>query len=256
MMTTIPKLELRDVNMAYGKGKHKVQVLTDLSITVADGEFVSIIGPSGSGKSTLFYLIGGVEQPQSGQILVDGHEINGKSGYISYMPQSNTLFPWRKVIDNMSLGQEIAGGDRKETRVEALAWLERMGLAEYAEAYPDVLSGGMQQRIAFVRALLSPQTVMCLDEPFGALDAMTRQDMQYWLLSIWEENRKSVLFITHSIDEAILLSDRIYVLSNKPTSVLREVQVPFDRPRRQELVWETQFIALRREIYELMKTSN
>lgn len=250
----IPKLTLKAITKSFPGQRYADVVLSELSLTVQDGEFVTLLGPSGSGKSTLFHIIGGILTPDSGQILIDGKEITGTRGHISYMPQQNTLLPWRTVIDNVVLGMEVAGGiDRKEARRIAGQWLKRVGLAGYEHAYPHVLSGGMQQRAAFLRALFSPQPIMCLDEPFGALDALTREEMQRWLLGIWEQNKRSILFVTHSIEEALFLSDRIYVLSHKPTRVAREITVPFGRPRGDELLMDEAFLRLRSEIHALLQ---
>ncbi|AGA58275.1 MAG: ABC transporter ATP-binding protein [Thermobacillus sp.] len=244
-----PALEVRDVVKRYGD----TEVLAGVSLTVEDGEFVSLIGPSGSGKSTLFRVIGGLEPAQRGEIFIDGRRTNGERGLIAYMPQQASLLPWRTVAGNIELALGIAGVPRGEAKSLTREWLGRVGLADYADAWPHTLSGGMQQRVSFIRALLSPQKLMCLDEPFGALDALTRQHMQEWLLSMWEANRRAVLLVTHSIEEALLLSDRIVVLSARPASVLREFAVPFGRPRGGKL-WKTpEFAELRDAIYDLLK---
>lgn len=246
-------LEIRSLSKSFAEGRKRTSVLTEISLTVAEGEFVSIVGPSGSGKSTLFHLIGGLERPDSGSILLRGREIAGTRGNIAYVPQQPALFPWRTVEDNVVLAQEIAGLPLKEAHSSAREWLQKAGLAGYETAYPHKLSGGMQQRAAFLRGLLSPQELMALDEPFSALDALTRSDMQHWLLDLWEKNRRSVLFITHSIEEALLLSDRIVLLSARPASVLYELKVPFARPRRTEITEDPEFLRLKREITELMR---
>src|SRR5690554_371763 len=210
------KLELRSISKSFSSPGSETFVMDGLSLHVNEGEFVSIIGPSGSGKSTVFHLIGGLIRPDHGSIVLDGQEITGERGHISYMPQQHSLLPWRTVLDNTILAIEVAGVTRKkQAQVLAKDRLSRVGLAGYEATYPHQLSGGMQQRVGFLRALLSPQEVMCLDEPFGALDALTRMDMQRWLLGIWEMSRRSVLFVTHSIEEALFLSDRIYVFSDK-----------------------------------------
>jgi ABC-type nitrate/sulfonate/bicarbonate transport system ATPase subunit len=244
-----PALEVRDVVKRYGDK----EVLAGVSLTVEDGEFVSLIGPSGSGKSTLLKVIGGLEPAEQGEIRIDGRRAEGRRGLIAYMPQQASLLPWRTVAGNIELALGIAGVPRGEAKRLAREWLGRVGLADYADAWPHTLSGGMQQRVSFIRALLSPQKLMCLDEPFGALDALTRQHMQEWLLSMWEANRRAVLLVTHSIEEALLLSDRIVVLSARPASVLREFAVPFGRPRSAKL-WKTpEFAELRDAIYDLLK---
>lgn len=248
-----PFLELRHIRKAFGKGKKQLHVMDNISLTVQEGEFVSIIGPSGSGKSTLLQMIGGVLLPDDGAIMLQGKRINGQRGRAGYMPQQPALFPWRTIEQNVVLARETAGLPQQESLELARVWLDKVGLGEFRQAYPHMLSGGMQQRVAFLRALLGPQSLLCLDEPFSALDAFTRSEMQSWLLRIWEENRRSVVFITHHIEEALLLSDTIYVLSNRPARVLERVEVPFERPRREELVDSPSFIALRRRLTELLR---
>lgn len=248
---TAAALEVRDVRKSYDG----VSVLGGVSLTVGEGEFVSLVGPSGSGKSTLFRLIGGLEPADAGEIRIGGTPSGGERGRIAYMPQQPALLPWRTVSANVELALGIAGLPRSEARAMTRDWLGRVGLAEYADAYPHMLSGGMQQRVSFIRALLSPQPLMCLDEPFGALDALTRLHMQQWLLSLWEANRRAVLLVTHSIEEALLLSDRVIVLSGRPASVLHEFAVPFPRPRGEQLWSSEAFNTLRGQIYTLLKPS-
>ncbi|MCM3654671.1 ABC transporter ATP-binding protein [Metabacillus litoralis] len=225
-------------------------IIKNLQLQVNNGEFVSILGPSGSGKSTLFSLIGGILSPDNGTILLEGENINGKTGAISYMPQSPSLLPWKTVLQNVLLGQELKG---TKDEAKAIQMIEKAGLAEYVHAYPRQLSGGMKQRVSFIRALLSPQPLICLDEPFSALDELTRLDMQKWLLSIWENHRRTVLFVTHNIEEALFLSDRIVILSNKPASILADFEIPFKRPRGEELFLEDDFFEWKRKIYHAMK---
>lgn len=251
----LPALEVQDVHASFRERRNKLSVLNGLSLTVDQGEFVAIVGPSGCGKSTLFHIIGGLLKPQTGQVLMNGQNVTGQRGKISYMPQQPALFPWRTIEDNVLLAGEVSANTtpKAEALAEARKWLSSVGLGGFEQAYPHMLSGGMQQRAAFLRALLSPQELMLLDEPFSALDALTRSDMQRWLLDIWEQNRRSVLFITHNIEEALLLADRIYVLSNRPATVLHEVHVPFDRPRREEITEEKAFLERKRQISEWMK---
>lgn len=246
------KLVVEGLSKAYLRGKEKHPVLDKLSLTVRAGEFVTLIGPSGSGKSTLFRLIGGVERPDEGVVRIDGAEATGKQGLISYMPQQAALFPWLSVAGNVSSALVTSGVGKGEAKRLAAEWLARIGLGAVAGEYPHVLSGGMQQRVSFLRALLMKRDIMCLDEPFAALDELTRADMQKWLLELWEADRRSVLFITHSIEEALLLSDRIYVLSAAPARVVREIVVPFERPRRADVWTEPAFVTLKREILSLL----
>lgn len=225
------------------------EVLKAMNFSIEKDEFVSIIGPSGSGKSTLFHLIGGILAPDSGQIILNSEVINGKRGFISYMPQTPSLFPWRTVLENVLLGQELKGKREVE---KAKEMLKIAGLMDYENVYPNELSGGMKQRASFIRALLSPQDVICLDEPFSALDELTRYEMQKWLLSIWEDHKRTILFITHNIEEAVYLSDRILVLSQKPAAVIADITVPFARPRSEEIMLEDQFLRLKREVFHLL----
>ncbi|MFC4598861.1 ABC transporter ATP-binding protein [Cohnella hongkongensis] len=246
-------LELKSIRKSYVRGKERILVLNDVSLTVRAGEFVSLIGPSGSGKSTLFRMIGGVEKPDQGQVLIDGQDRTGQRGLISYMPQQAALFPWLKVEENIRFALVSTGTPKREAKEQAGQWLERIQLGHVAKEYPHVLSGGMQQRVSFLRALLMRRSVMCLDEPFAALDALTRADMQRWLLELWEADRRSVLFVTHSIEEALVLSDRIYVLSPAPAAVLRELVVPFDRPRRADVWTSPAFVETKQEVLRLLE---
>ncbi|WP_422659547.1 ABC transporter ATP-binding protein [Paenibacillus sp. EC2-1] len=248
-----PALEARSIYKTFRERKQEIQVLDGLSLAVQPGQFVSIIGPSGSGKSTLFHIIGGLTAPDAGSIWMNGADVTGQKGRIAYMPQQPALFPWRTVLDNVLLPRELAGMDKEHTIQEARRWIERAGLSEFEQAYPHTLSGGMQQRTAFLRAMMSPHEVMCLDEPFSALDALTRSDMQHWLLDIWEENRRSVLMITHHIEEALLLSDTVYVLSSRPAQVLQKIDVPFPRPRRENILSDPAFLEMKGAISSMMR---
>ncbi|MFC7686485.1 ABC transporter ATP-binding protein [Ureibacillus sp. GCM10028918] len=239
-------LTITELNKAFGQ----LPVLDKLNLKVNRHEFVAILGPSGSGKSTLLQLVGGLLAPDNGSIQLNGETINGKKGLISYMPQNPSLLPWRTVLENVVLAAELK---RKPDYEQARRLLEKAGLTEFEESYPNELSGGMKQRVAFIRALLSNESLLCLDEPFSALDEFTRIKMQKWLLSIWEEDRKSILFITHSIEEALFLADRIYILSKRPAYIKAEITVPFSRPR-DELLFETnEFFQLKQQIFQYMK---
>ena len=241
------KLTLDRVSKSFG-GK---QVLDEISLDVKDGEFVSLIGPSGSGKSTLFNLIGGLLFPDAGSIIMNEKNITNKSGHISYMPQQPSLLPWRTTLQNVLLGQELQG--IKETD-KAIAMLEKAELGDVIHSYPHALSGGMKQRAAFIRALMSPQSFMCLDEPFSALDEFTRLDMQKWLLSVWEEHQQSVLFITHSIDEALFLSDKIIILSTSPAQVKKVIDIPFARPRHEDILLSTSFLEWKKYLLDVVQS--
>ncbi|GAA4709018.1 ABC transporter ATP-binding protein [Phytohabitans rumicis] len=246
-----PALEVSGLHKSFGA----LDVLDGVSLRVDDGEFVSIVGPSGSGKSTLFHIVGGLIAPDRGSVRVNGRQANGRRGLIGYMPQQPALLPWRTVEDNVVLARELAGTPRRKSRALARQWLGNVGLGDFARAYPDALSGGMRQRVAFLRALLSDRDLLCLDEPFSALDAMLRAEMHRWLLDMWEEHRRSVLFVTHNIEEALLLSSTVYVFTRRPARVLERVEVPFPRPRRDEVVDDPEFVRLRRRLTNLLKTA-
>ncbi|WP_048827749.1 ABC transporter ATP-binding protein [Bacillus sp. B-jedd] len=241
------QIRLENIGHSFPETGH---VLDGISLNVKQGEFVSLIGPSGSGKSTIFNTIGGLLQPDRGDIYLEGRRVNGETGNIAYMPQQPTLLPWRTVLHNVILAQELTG---KPDVGEGKKWLAKVGLGDYESAFPHQLSGGMKQRATFIRAMLCPQQVLLLDEPFSALDEFTRFDMQKWLLSVWEEKRKSVLFITHNIEEALFLSDRIYLLSPRPGKVIKEFEIPFPRPRADGLLLENQFLQMKREIYATLR---
>lgn len=245
-------LEVTGISKTFIQRRRKTGVLDDISLSVKQQEFVSIVGPSGCGKSTLFHIIGGLEKPDAGTIAMNGIPVTGQRGRISYMPQQPALFPWRTIEDNVLLAGEIKGSLQDDAREEARHWLGKVGLSGFEKAYPHMLSGGMQQRVAFLRSLLAPQELMLLDEPFSALDALTRSEMQRWLLKLWEENRRSVLFITHNIEEALLLSNRIYVFSGRPGSIIQTVDVPFPRPRREEITDSPEFLQLKRQLSQWM----
>ncbi|WP_313639855.1 ABC transporter ATP-binding protein [Paenibacillus sp.] len=251
--TAPPALEVSGISKSFTHRRRETNVLNNVSLKVEQQEFISIVGPSGCGKSTLFHMIGGLVNPDAGTIRMNGKVVTGQRGEISYMPQQPALFPWRTIEDNVLLAGEIKGALRDGAREEARQWLAKVGLSGFEQAYPHMLSGGMQQRAAFLRALLAPQELMLLDEPFSALDALTRSEMQRWLLELWEENRRSVLFITHNIEEALLLSNRIYVFSGRPGSILHTVDVPFPRPRRDEITDSPKFLKLKRQLSQWMR---
>ncbi|RDW19371.1 ABC transporter ATP-binding protein [Oceanobacillus chungangensis] len=239
-------LEIQQINKSFGVNT----VLNDVTFSVEEAEFVALLGPSGSGKSTLFRIIGGISQPSSGSVNLNGENINGKRGSISYTPQTSSLMPWRTILDNVLLGQEITGNRDVE---KALQMIERAGLKGFEQSYPHELSGGMQQRASFIRSILSPQSLILLDEPFSALDEFTRLDMQKWLLSIWSEYKRSILFVTHNIEEAIFLADRIIVLSSRPATVKKEFTIPFARPRDEAILLSDSFLQWKKRIYQEMR---
>ena len=247
-----PKLLVQGVTKVYRNGRRSLEALAPIDLTVAVGEFVSVIGPSGCGKSTLFNIVAGVEQASAGLVAIDGQADIARAGKSGYMPQQPLLLPWRTVEENVMLGLDVRRVPRKQAQHEAHELLKRFGLAEFAQNYPATLSGGMRQRIALLRTVLFNHDFLLLDEPFGALDALTRLSSQMWLLDVWQEFHASVLFITHDVREAIFLSDRIYVLSARPARVLRVVEVDLPRPRRPEqLAWESS-VQLEQELVTLL----
>ncbi|HWP47826.1 MAG TPA: ABC transporter ATP-binding protein [Candidatus Limnocylindrales bacterium] len=231
-----------------------VTALQKVNLYVREGEFVSLVGPSGCGKSTLFNIIAGLLQPdEEGEIYLDGERREDRRGFSAYMPQKDLLLPWRTILDNVILGLEIQGIKKSMARKEALALFPNFGLAGFEKNYPDSLSGGMRQRAALMRTILFKKDIMLLDEPFGALDAMTRSIMQQFLLKVWEEFRKTILFVTHDIEEAIFLSDRIYVMTARPGTIKAELSVPLPRPRDPHLVTSAPFVGIKRILMDLIQ---
>ncbi len=206
-------------------------VLDRISLQVAEGEFVSILGPSGSGKSTLFRLLTGALGHDEGAITCGGQTIGSQNSKFAFMPQRDALMPWRRVINNITLGLEIQGMQRKEARARVHPLLAGFGLYGFTSHYPAQLSGGMRQRAALLRTIVLERPVQLLDEPFGALDALTRTQIQTWFETRWRKSRWTTLLVTHDVREAVALSDRIYVLSRRPAHVIAEVAVPIPRPR-------------------------
>lgn len=237
-------LVLRNVSYTFtNEEKQANKVIANLNMEVHQGEFVSLIGKSGTGKSTILKLITGLLKQDEGEILINNKAIS--LGDVGYMPQRDLLLPWRTILENIMLAAEIQQ-DSSLTREEARKWLDRVGLLAYEHALPKQLSGGMRQRAAFLRALLTGKDVLLLDEPFGALDAFTKKDMQSWLLSIWQELNKTVLFITHDLEEAVFLSDRILLLH--PNHKLEEIMVDVPRPRSPEQFHSMELVTLRQEL--------
>ena len=230
------KLELRDVSKTFVGDGRIVHALDEVSFRVMPGEFVTIIGPSGSGKSTLFNLIVGLLEPDRGQICIDGEVCQNRIGRVGYMPQRDLLLPWRTVLGNVIIPQELGGVPARQARAEALELLPLFGLEEFAAAYPSALSGGMRQRAALLRTVLTRRDLLLLDEPFGALDALTRRELQDWLLDLWQRFRQTMLFITHDVEEAVYLGDRVVVLSARPARVNLSLDVRLPRPRRQGMI--------------------
>ncbi|GLQ10444.1 ABC transporter [Devosia yakushimensis] len=222
------RLQLSQVRRSFGK----LDVLADISLSVRAGEFVSILGPSGAGKSTIFKLLTGGLQADGGDIRFDGKPLADQTRPFAFMPQRDALMPWRRIVDNTTLGLEVQGMAREAARKRVAPLFAEFGLDGFEQHYPAQLSGGMRQRAALLRTVVQNRAMLLLDEPFGALDALTRSGMQRWLEGMWEHHSWTALLITHDVREAVFLSDRIYVLTERPARVLREIIVPLPRPRR------------------------
>ena len=224
-------------------------IINELNASIQDKEFVSIIGPSGCGKSTLFRLITGLEEASTGQIELT----ETKSHPVGYMPQKDMLLPWRTIIENAALPLECQGVQKKEAQVKAKELLHKFGLQGYEKKYPKDLSGGMRQRVSFIRTLLTGGEILLLDEPFSALDALTKASLQEWLFEQWKEWEKTILFITHDVEEALFLSNRILVVENQPIATLTERIVPLDRNRTRKDLYKPEVLALKEEILSMLQ---
>lgn len=238
-----PKLEVRGVTFSYNTGK---TVLKDVDLTLGDGELVCLLGVSGGGKTTLFNIISGLYRPQEGQVLLNGEDITGQSGKVSYMLQKDMLLPYRTVEDNVALPLIIKGMKKKEARRIASEQFEKFGIGGRQKKYPAQLSGGMRQRAALLRTYLFSEDVALLDEPFSALDTITKSEMHRWYLDVMDTIKLSTIFITHDIDEAILLSDRIYLLRNGTLD--EEIVIKEPKPRKSDFVLTEEFLRYKREI--------
>ncbi|BDV41138.1 ABC transporter [Geotalea uraniireducens] len=230
-----------------------IQTLHDVSFEVRRREFISIIGPSGCGKSTLIRILAGLEEPTSGAILLDEREVTGPGPDRGMVFQGYTLFPWLTVLKNVMFGLEVSQGfGSLSAEQEARSWIEMVGLQEFTEAYPHELSGGMKQRVAIARALANRPRILLMDEPFGALDAQTRAKMQSYLLQIWKNVDVTIIFITHDLDEAVYLSDRIVVLKANPGEIQEIIEVPVEHPRSPEQFLSQEFLATKKRLEELI----
>lgn len=239
------KLSVKNLDFSYNDR----QILRNLSFEIKDGEFVSILGPSGCGKSTLLNVLAGLLHQQNGQILIDDVDIQETTGYFAYMPQNDLLLPWKTILDNVCLYGEIHR-NKKQMKELALQQMERFGLAGCENKYPSELSGGMRQRAAFLRTTMCEAGIYLLDEPFGALDVITRSSMQDWLREVCCSLKKTILLVTHDMDEAIFLSDRILIFGNSGEGILQEISIT-EKNRTREWLYEQG--KLRAEIHQIIE---
>lgn len=249
------EVSFRALSKTFGAGvDNPVLAIEDVNLELRSSEFLTIVGPSGCGKSTLLNIVAGLEEPTSGAIEIrgDGATAQKGRGQFAYMFQKDLLFPWRTILDNVSVGLEVQGVGRAQARHRASELLSRFGLHAFADKYPSQLSGGMRQRAALMRTLLCDRKYLLLDEPFGALDAMTRGVMQEWLLKVWEADNRAILFITHDIEEAIFLSDRVLMMSARPGRIKGEVAVNLERPRTHEVLTSPEFTRMKKTILDQM----
>ena len=251
---TFPKISLNKVTLIYAHARGAIPAIENTSFFVGDKEFLSILGPSGCGKSTILRLIAGFIRPTSGEVRVNGSLVRQPGAERGVVFQRYNLFPWKKVRHNIEFGLRMKGIHRKQRNEVVANYLELMGLTEFADSYPHMLSVGMQQRVGIARAYANDPDILLMDEPFSSLDAQTSERMRTLLLRVWGQNLKTVVFITHDIEEAIELSDRVLLLSPRPGKVKEEFQVNLPRPRSREVFADSRFVELRKRIMNAMST--
>ncbi|MBU2953594.1 ABC transporter ATP-binding protein [Marinobacter sp. F3R08] len=247
------RISVRDVDIVFDTVSGPHVAVQNANLTIRPGEFVCLLGPSGCGKSTLMNAIAGFVAPKTGDVQVDGNTVTEPGPDRGMVFQQHSLFPWKTVQENVAFGPLMAGVGNDEANSIARTFLSLVGLAAFANAYPNTLSGGMQQRVGIARALANYPSVLLMDEPFGALDAQTRIMMQENLLDIWSEFHNTVVFVTHDIDEAVFLSDRIVVMSASPGQIIADIDVKLPRPREQSLLTSADFMALKRQCLDLIR---
>lgn len=246
------KLEIRDIGKVFFDHKRQTKALDNINLKIENNEFAVIVGPSGCGKSTLLNIVAGLEKASSGSIIMDSKEVMEPGADRGMVFQSYTLFPWLTVQKNVEFGLAIKGISKKEREEITFHYLKMVKLENFSAVYPKALSGGMKQRVAIARALANDPSVLLMDEPFGALDAQTRVVMQELLLKIWEESQKTILFITHDIDEAIFLADKIYVMTRLPGQIKQEIKVDLARPRDHKIMVTPEFMKIKNQVVELI----
>lgn len=249
LTATTAKIEIRNVRKIFDLGKEQFVALGGVSLELAENEFVTVVGPSGCGKSTLLNILAGLDEPTSGSAIVDGKEVNGPSPERGVIFQQYALFPWLTVRKNVEFGLKNAGVSAEERRSRAQYFIDMVGLTQFADALPKTLSGGMKQRCAIARAYAMNPSILLMDEPFGALDALTRVRMQEHLLQTWEQEKRTVMFITHDVDEAAFLANRVVVMAARPGRIHRIIDVDLPYPRTEEIRLSPEFTKLRNEIW-------
>ena len=242
------KLSVNNIYKSFGD----ISVIDDVSLELKENEFVSLLGPSGSGKSTIFNIIAGLIKPDKGKVYIEDMDFTGRSGRVSYVYQKDLLLPWKKIIDNAALPLVIKGTKKKEAREMVKGYFKIFGLEGFEYKYPFQLSGGMRQRAALMRTYMFSKDIILLDEPFGGLDAITKRRMQYWLLDVLSNLNASIIFITHDIDEAIFLSDRVYILSDRPARVKTEIKIDLPRPRKNQVITTPRFNEIKKDIINIL----
>ena len=251
MVQTI--LSFKDISLEFPQqGKPPVVALDNINLDVEEGEFSVIVGPSGCGKSSLLFVAAGLTEPSSGSVYLDGAPIDGPGKERGVVFQTYTLFPWQTVQQNVEFGLRLHSKSEKEITETALHFINEVGLSEFSHAYPKQLSGGMRQRVAIARALANDPEIILMDEPFGALDSQTRSILQELLLRIWEKSKRTVLFITHDIDEALFLGDKVHMMSARPGRIKETIDVSIERPRNYEVITDKKFVELKRHILDLL----
>lgn len=247
------KLIIEGVSKIYADKKRQVTALQNTSFTVKPSEFVTLLGPSGCGKSTLLKIVAGLEEPSSGRVLLDGQEVEGPNRDRGMVFQTYTLFPWLTVRQNIEFGLDVAGKSKKDRYDVSQHYIEKIGLKGFEQAYPSELSGGMKQRVAIARALANDPKVLLMDEPFGALDAQTRTVMQELLLDVWDESHKTIIFVTHDVEEAVFIGDTIYVMTARPGKIKARISVDLPPKRTYDLKVSEKFLDIKKDVLALIR---
>ena len=242
-------VEVENLSRAVGQGEDGLKILYDVNFYANQGEIISIVGPSGCGKSTFLNILAGLDQPDRGIVSISGIQSGDLLGNVGYMQQKDLLLPWRNVLGNVILGLEVQGVPKKEAQIRAEEFMGDFGLSGFENNYPNSLSGGMKQRAAFLRTMLTDKTVFLLDEPFSSLDALNRASLQQWLLNLLSGfTDKTIVMVTHDVEEALLLSDRVYVMTSRPGTMQKVVESPFQKPRNRNIANTADFIRLKSDI--------